>query len=228
MYRSFGKIFLLLVLANFDLFGQRFVPHTFMVGVEAPSILRSIISRERNMGELQLNLNVASHMVIFEYGFEDIDRRDSTFQYNTNGPYFRSGIDFTLNPKNPDGHQIFTGFRYGQANYDNKLSFDYASEAFDSPNLSVDNNVKGNWLEWTFGMKVVLKKNFVMGYTMRYKFSPGFSGNGTLSSFDLPGYGRGSKQTNFGFNYYLYYRLQFRKPKATKKPIPIEEEGANP
>ena len=166
------------------------------------------------MGELQLSTNLASHLVILEYGFENISQNSSNFEFKTRGPYFRAGIDFTLNPKNPQGHKIFTGFRYGKTNFKNSLTYQPESQAYSDPLITARNdNLKGTWQEWTFGMKLMLKSNFVMGYTMRYKFSRDISGEDTLASFDLPGYGRARKRNNFGLSYYLLYRLRFRKEK---------------
>ena len=59
----------------------------------------------------------------------------------------------------------------------------------------------------------MLKTNFAMGYTMRYKFGQDISGGDSLASFDLPGFGRANKSNNFGLSYYLLYRIRFRKEK---------------
>ncbi len=195
---------------------QKFLPHTFMAGIDVPGVARSIASPDRNMGELQLSTNLANHLLIFEYGFENIDRSNNNFEFTTKGPYFRTGVDFTLNPKNPQGHKIFTGFRYSQSNFKNSLSYQVESEVYDNLELTARNNsLKGTWLEWTFGMKLMLKTNFAMGYTIRYKFSQGISGGDTLVPFDLPGFGRAKKNNNFGVSYYVLYRFRFRKEKET-------------
>jgi len=222
IFKSFVSLSILLQWSVIDSQAQKFIPHTFMAGVDVPGIIRSLASTDVNMGELQLNLNVASHRLIFEYGFENIDRSDDNFDYNTKGPFFRAGADFTLNPKNPDGHQIFTGIRYARANYKNRVSFQADSQAFSDPEVSVNNEeLIGSWLEWTFGMRVMLNRFLAIGYTMRYKFGRDITGSEVLSSFDLPGYGRAQKKSNFGISYYLYYKLKFREP---KEPI-IEVVG---
>lgn len=215
--KSFASLTLIVLLTGLESHGQKFAPHTFMVGIDIPGIPRSIASPNRNMGEIQMSTNLASHLFIVEYGFEKIDRKNADFELKTKGPYFRTGVDFTLNPKNPQGHKIFTGFRYGQSNYKNSLDYQVESDAFGNQQLSVNNNnIKGTWLEWTFGMKLMLMSNLAMGYTMRYKFSQTITGGETLTSFDLPGYGRARKRSNFGLSYYLLYRIKFRKEKEPK------------
>ncbi len=222
IFRLFASLYLLTL--AFGVEAQRFVPHTFSAGIDMPGIVRSIASKDRNMGELQAATNIASHMVVLEYGFENVDRNGDSFDFNTRGSYFRAGIDFTLNPKNPDGHKIFTGFRYAQSNFKNSIDFESSSETFGNTPVSVsNNNLKGSWLEWTFGMKINLTDNIGMGYTMRYKFSPDIKGGETLSSFDLPGYGRARKDTNFGLSYYIFYKLKFRNTRNTEEE-PAEEE----
>lgn len=215
--KSFVSLLLVFSLGVIKSSAQKFLPHSFMAGIDIPGVVRSIASPNRNMGELQLSTNLASHLFIFEYGFENIDRSSTNFDLKTRGPYFRTGVDFTLNPKNPQGHKIFTGFRYSQSNFKNSLSYQVESEVYDDLELTArNNNLKGTWLEWTFGMKLMLKTNFAMGYTMRYQFSQAISGGDTLSSFDLPGYGRAGKRSNFGLSYYLLYRVRFRKEKEPK------------
>lgn len=191
---------------------KKFVPHTLMVGVEVPSIARSFLFSKRNVGELQAAINVLSHHLAFEYGFEDINRRDSLYTFKTNGSYWRGGIDLALNPKNPRGDVIFFGLRHGRATFKNSLDARFQSEPYGNPQLSWSNkNMRGRWWEITFGLKVNVAKNLMLGYTTRFKLTPTITGGDTLAPYDLPGYGRARKSTNFGFSFYAYYKLRFRK-----------------
>ncbi len=215
--KSFASFLIVFAFGVLTSSAQKFVPHTFMAGIDIPGVARSIASSDRNMGELQLSTNLASHLVILEYGFENIKRDNPNFKFKTNGPYFRTGVDFTLNPKNPHGHKIFTGFRYGRSNFKNSLSYQPDSQVYNDLELTANNkNLKGTWLEWTFGMKLMLMRNFAMGYTMRYQFNQSITGGDTLVSFDLPGFGRAGKRSNFGLHYYLMYKIRFRKEKEPK------------
>jgi len=223
MYKYFASLLAIALLTTSEGIAQKYVPHTFIGGLEFPSVFRSLISGDRNMGEIQAGVNVASHMVIFEYGFENVKHENSSYSFKTKGPFFRTGLDLTLNPKNQNGNIIFTGFRIAKANYRNSLDFIAQSTAFEDPKVSAKNdNLKANWKEWTFGMKVRLTERIMIGYTMRYKLGPKIKGGDSLRSFDLPGYGRAKKKNNFGLSYYIHYRLNFRKQDAT------EEELINP
>ncbi|MDA0195681.1 MAG: DUF6048 family protein [Bacteroidetes bacterium] len=220
MFKYFASLLCIAILTASQGVAQKYVPHTFIGGIEFPSIFRSLISDERNMGEIQAGINIASHMVIFEYGFENVKHENSSYLLRTKGPFFRTGLDLTLNPKNENGNIIFMGFRIARANYKNSVDFVTQSTAFNDPEVSAKNdNLIANWKEWTFGMKAKLTERIMIGYTMRYKLGPKIKGGDSLRSFDLPGYGRAKKKNNFGLSYYIYYRLNFRKLEAPQVPI---------
>ena len=56
-----------------------------------------------------------------------------------------------------------------------------------------------------------------MGYTIRYKFLKKVNADRLIPN-DIPGFGGNTPddKDQFGFNYYLYWRLPLRKAKPTK------------
>jgi hypothetical protein len=61
------------------------------------------------------------------------------------------------------------------------------------------------------GLKIRVVEQLYMGFTVRYKLLMETSGTSGLSLYYVPGFGKNIGSSAFGFNYYISYRLPFRK-----------------
>ena len=53
--------------------------------------------------------------------------------------------------------------------------------------------------------------------TGRLKLAPSIKGEEELISFEIPGYGRASRSSYWGFNYHVFWRIPFGKKEVTDK-----------
>ena len=61
------------------------------------------------------------------------------------------------------------------------------------------------------GLKIRVVKQLYLGFTLRYKLFMSTSGAEDLRPYYIPGFGKNIGTSAFGFNYYVSYRLPFRK-----------------
>jgi hypothetical protein len=61
------------------------------------------------------------------------------------------------------------------------------------------------------GLKVRVFKQLYLGFTARFKLALSISGDGNLRPYYVPGFGKNIGSSAWGFSYYVFYRLPFRK-----------------
>lgn len=152
---------------------------------------------------------------IIEAGYNQISEKRELFNYSSKGTYARAGVDYNLlTPKDRSQHHSITiGFRYGISIF-NQLAEDVVIPGdYWGDNIleSYQNNLTGNWFEIVGGVKTELVSNFFLGWSVRYKklFNPGM--DPTVTPQLVPGYGKGSSDTGFGFTYSILYKIPLFK-----------------
>lgn len=199
----------------------RFYPTGVRVGIDLVSLgqavgsngLSAITQGDARQWKFNLDVDVYRYIINFEYGqFERVwIAPEST--YINEGSFFKIGPDVNFLHRDPDQSALFIGFRYARANYDDLISYDYASIFWPSGRSSgANNNLSSRWFELTTGLKVKLSKLIWTGYTARFKFSV----NNAYSSNDLiphwiPGYGFAQEESQWGLEYWLLFRIPFRQ-----------------
>jgi len=145
-------------------------------------------------------------------GFAKTNRGD-TYSYQSDGTYWRTGLDINM-AKNPDkGNLIGVGLRYAKAVYKDEIA--YTRSFLDQNDQTITQDValenadlSSEWIEFVFKMKVKIWKRFYTGYTMRYQFFLQLDGaESELQPLDIPGYGKTSRPNSFGFDYYIGWRI---------------------
>jgi hypothetical protein len=120
---------------------------------------------------------------------------------------------------NKDQHLniAFFGMRYALSSFNDQLDFDtqaiiQSEIGWPSTRETVSNSkVKANWFEMVAGLKVRVVKQLYMGFTARFKFLLKVKKVEELRPYYIPGFGKNINTSAFGFNYYISYRLPFRK-----------------
>lgn len=161
--------------------------------------------------EVNADVDFGRYYLALDYG--SWSRKDSVANgyYANDGRYFRAGVDVNFLLKDPDKNMVFIGFRYGRSSFNEQLTYDDTSIGFGTiQKVSSNPNATGGWGELTTGLRIKIWKSLWMGYTARMKFMPGTKGNSELVTYDMPGYGKTSKSTYWGFNYQVFYRIPFR------------------
>lgn len=151
--------------------------------------------------------------LVAEGGFGHSDYQYPELSYTTKNSFVRVGFDKSLLPEisKNDRDMAFVGLRYGLALiHRGTASFVYQDPLYGSTYGTVaGKNMQAHWLEITGGVKVFLWKNIWAGWQVRGKFLLNQKAFRELAPDYLAGYGRGDKNTNFGFNFYVGYGLRW-------------------
>jgi len=163
-----------------------------------------------------------------EFGQQAINWEFNTYDYSSVGKYLRLGIDnnFSKNKKDINAYEmVFGGLRYGFSNYSHRASnmvipINYWGTEI--PNSIQEMQMSAHWVEVVAGIRGELFKNFFMGWSFHAKLMLWQKKDPLMYTYNIPGYGRGNKKSQLGFNYSLYYRIPLYKVKkddgAVKEP----------
>ncbi len=192
-----------------------FRPKGLRLGADLVGVTKSAIDADKTELEFSAEVELHRYLVNFEYGqFEVLRSGGDASIYQNKGAYFRTGIDINLFRKETDVNILFFGLRYGKATFDDQLQYLQTSTFFSDNTIDRSNtNINARWYEMTAGIKLRIAHNFWLGFTNRFKFSLKTDDSDTLTPHDIPGYGRASEESTWGFNYLLMYRIPFGKKK---------------
>jgi hypothetical protein len=204
-----------------DTVKNKFLPTGIRVGTDVISLIRS---RDHSFKGWEVNFDTDFSRYYFtvDYGYWAVDQLLGNGNYQNAGTYLRIGTDINFLLKDPDKNMFFFGFRYGLSSFRESVQYQnpvsYKGFSTISANES-NSNLSGHWLEITSGLRVKIVSGFWMGYTARLKFAPSVSGEGTLKTYDMPGYGLVQEAPYWGFNYQLFWRFGW-KSLAKRKAKP--------
>ncbi len=203
-----------------------FSPVSFRVGTDMIGIVKSIIDSDKV--EFDISTDVVFHKYLFniELGHFEVDR-SATFQgnnallpgeqyrYTVSGNYLRFGPDINVLKNDPDRSVLFFGLRYGISRFTDEITFIRQDDVWPGGDLVAGSKsnaaVRAGWFEVVTGLKVKVMKAFWLGYTARLKFALDLKGDEGLAPFDVPGFGRAAENSYWGFNYYVFYTIPFKK-----------------
>lgn len=213
-----------IVLLNIAVIAQekRFVPTGIRIGTDLSLLGISAFSSNRSGYEINGDIDFDKFFLVWDIGHENRDRVTPLFNYNSEGDYFRIGLDVNLlNPhKNQNNNVMFFGVRLAKAFYDDRVTFTIIDNNYGEISQFRRNfGLVANWLEFTAGIKVRMWKNLYLGYTGRLKFSKDLKGDETIRPFDIPGFGKSKERSVFGINYYITYLIKWKD-----KPLPPEKD----
>jgi hypothetical protein len=195
-------------------FAPRFVQFNY-------NILRfgeNLLDKPQTSQEIQAELGIHKYLLVADLGFAQTDR-GTDYSYQSEGNYWRVGLDANMSAAWKEGQVLAIGLRYARANYGDQTTFtrvfgengEIIQEfAFENTELS------SRWAELIFKMRVPFWKGLSTGYTMRYQFllvTQGLEGS-QLQPFDIPGYGRTNRPSSFGFDFYLGWRIDLSRSKS--------------
>lgn len=237
MYRFHSTLLLLLVSAV--AFGQKdstravlreqYFPTGVRFGTDVLALVRSQVRDNFSGWEVSADTDINRYLIQVDYGswglnynqYSETALRD-TLTYSNRGTYWRAGVDVNFLTRDPDRNMFFIGLRYGRSNFDERFYVEDQSIYWGSKTETYqNNNVGARWFELTTGLKVRMWKFIWMGYTARFKFGLKTGATPDLVPHDVPGYGLTNKETTYGFNYQLFFRIPVRPlpplPPAKKK-----------
>jgi len=205
-----------------------FLPTSLRIGPAVNTLIQTALDNNGTYYGLQADMPIGRFMLAMEYGHADL-RRDSevgvpeasVFSYRSSGDYYKLGLDANVlldkanNSYDADDNVIFFGLRYALAIIDDQVSFQTPDNIWETSAISQSNeNLGVTWAEFNAGIKVSIFRNVFIGYNLRYRFLRTFLDRSSLVPYRVPGFGASddtSDRDNFGFDYYIYYRIPFRK-----------------
>ena len=179
---------------------------------------------ERTAYEISLDFELKRNFYpVVEFGWQNIDMEDSTFNYLSDGYYFRIGMDFNLqkNQRADQYEMVFFGMRYGFSKQTHSAENivitdsywgDFAAEAVP------ESAFYGHWIELVGGIRAELFKNFFVGWSVRARILVAKSKNTAMEAYHIPGFGKTENRLGIGFNYSVYYKIPLYKKKYKVLP----------
>ncbi len=203
---------------------KEFIPTGILVGIDAFSIGRSLVEDHLTQQELQVEIDARHYHLTLGYGATEIERATEFSNYTNDGSFWRVNLETNFLYQTEAKSKLVIGIGYARSKFDDLL-ISQTEDAFGTTVITTRNSgATGRWFELTTGAKIHIWKEFFMGYTIRYKFLKKVDFDQLIPT-DVPGFGenRQNDKDQFGFNYYLYWRIPFRKAKPTK-PTLIEAQ----
>lgn len=194
-----------------DSVANRFFPTGIRLGTDLISIVKS--GRQENFKGWEVNADIDfyRYLLAADYGKWARTYSGDSSDYENNGRYWRAGVDVNFLKEDPDRNVFFIGMRYGHASYSESMSLIVEDDIWGVLNRSYSNNdFKARWFELTAGLKVKVWKFIWLGYTARMKFGLKHDSGSEMLTYDVPGYGRTDKDTEWGFNYQVMIRIPLR------------------
>jgi hypothetical protein len=151
-----------------------------------------------------------------EYGIESVTLEKPNYNYMSDGYYYRFGFDKNfLKSETPDDYEmVFLGFRYGYANQKHSADNIIINNPYwsDISNATIlEKECSTHWIELVAGVRAELIRNVALGWSVRGRLRLSHKGYDSLTPYNVPGYGNGSKKSNLGFNFSLYFRIPIYK-----------------
>ncbi len=188
-------------------------PHELKVGINAIRSGRTIFGSGLNTHEIQLGLAMYRAIVILDLGVEE-NRRGESFSYTNTGQYFRFGADWNFIKEQESGNVLALGLRYARAGFNDNLSYTN-DQGFGEENFQFENaNLNARWFEVTLNLRGKIVSNLYMGMTLRWQNSRKINGEGVLKTFDIPGFGKTRRENSTAFDYYIMWRIPFKKKES--------------
>ena len=211
----FSTIFLILVCASFaqeanETIERDFRPHEIKIGVNGIRSFRTPLNSDYTSHELQTMVGFYRYILVIDAGTEK-NLRGETFNYENSGWYWRSGVDWNFIKNKESGNVLSLGLRYARASFKDELEYT-SDQGFGEEDFRYSNtDLTARWYELTLNMRGKVATNLYMGFTLRWQFSRKINGEGDLKTFDIPGFGSTTRNNSTAFDYYLAWRLPFRK-----------------
>jgi len=144
---------------------------------------------------------------------------DSTYSYKGSGIYSTIGIDYDFMKKKETTEQnmLYGGIRYGIAR--NSYEIPHYLMTNDYWDATIEGSypkttITAHWIELVFGLRVEAAKNLFLGWGVREKIMIHNNAPDSHPPIVIPGYGSGTKRSQFDMTYTVSYLLPLYKVKV--------------
>jgi len=144
---------------------------------------------------------------------------DTTYSYKGNGIYSTIGIDYDFMKKKETTEQnmLYGGIRYGFARTSYEVSNFIMTNDYWNAHITgnyPNTSVTAHWIELVFGLRVEAAKNLFLGWGVREKIMIHNGADKSHPPIVIPGFGSGTKNSQFDMTYTVSYMLPLYKVKV--------------
>jgi len=188
-----------------------FIPTMFMFGLELLGPARSVVSNRRDSWEIEGQIDIYRYFLVYDYGGEIITYDQETYNYRSDGTYWRLGVDINMIPRDEFGSLLYLGFRYAESSYSDEMRGTVFDNQWGYTSFwDVNGHLNARWYEIVLGMRAKVWRELYMGYTLRMKTSLEVSEDPQeFETYWVPGYGVASESPFWGLSYYVAWRFNF-------------------
>jgi hypothetical protein len=228
----FSIFFLLLFLASANSQTERM--KGLRIGFDLSRFALYYLEPERKCYEISADFEVVHNIYpIIECGWQTVILKktiqdEMAYNYNSKGTFYKIGLDLNLlkNKGQNKYDMVFIGFRGAFANMNHSadnISVNSGYWGNYTGGIVSKNSVNAYWAEVVGGLRAEILKNLFMGWSLSGRIMIEKSKDIYMDPINIPGFGKGNKNSAIGFNYSIYYRI----PMFKEKVKPVEEKKNN-
>jgi len=189
------------------------------LGIDISKPIRSILQDYNSGLEIVGDYRISKKWyAAAELGNEKFTTNEDFTNSTSKGSYIKIGLNYnSYNNWLDMNNEIFTGFRYGFATFEQTLNNYQINSNPVLPALITNepNTVKGlseHWSEIVLGFRAEVYSNFFLTFSGSYKIMVSLKDPVNFKTHYAPGFNRVyTSNTGFGFNYTISYLIPFRK-----------------
>ncbi|MCL2073877.1 MAG: DUF6048 family protein [Marinilabiliaceae bacterium] len=188
----------------------------FTLGINLVEPVTAIFSDERAGVSFLSRISFKNNLNFFaEAGFENISFKRERYDYDSNGSFFKVGIENDMLKKKDVGKNdnLLIGLLYGYAFQEQKVPYLFITNGYwdDYTGQFKTYTVNSHWLELTFGPRMELFTNFFVSWGFHLKVTVYRNNPDILDPYIIPGYGNGKNKINGAFSYNLEYLIPWKR-----------------
>lgn len=203
------------------------MPLKIRIGAEVsgPAIYfydRNILSAE-GYGALDLN---EKHSVMLGAGYANYRYSQYNYEYQANGIFMRTGIDFNLlTPQKTRGiYWAGIGLHYGLSRFTSEIPSYQNENYWGTVTSSIGKRVNwGHFIEAAPGVRAEIFRNVSIGWNVHARLLLSSGTGRDLRPLYLPGFGSGEKRLSTGISYFITFNIPYKRIRVIVLPPPPEE-----
>lgn len=189
------------------------------IGVDLKPWIQGIASRERSFRNLHLRLDLGPRNLI-TYGVSldvtnsraDLSGGGGSTTYFNKGSAARIGFYFNVIPDDQEKNLVTVGIGYGRSWFEESLKGFVQDDDYGFFEIErASTGLHAGWVELNGGMQARVWKQLYVGYNLQLRILPHFDDSDQVQIYEIPGFGKASQKSSFGFSYYMLYRIPFRE-----------------
>ena len=218
------------------------------LGIDLSRPIRTIFDDEYQGAEIMGDFRITQRLFLAaELGNEKLTRAEilgneinpnqfEIYDYESSGSYLKLGVDYnTYQNWYGMNNSIFIGGRYAASAFTQTLNNYriYDSNRYWNPDGFVPgageaeefSGLNATWLEFLFGIKAEIFKNFFAGASVRLAYRVTNKESDRFRNLWIPGFNKVTEDSNFGvgYNYYISYLIPLYKKSKKKDQEPSAE-----